>query len=143
MFTTKESLGTGLGALVTKELVKKHNGSIRVRSRVGAGTVFSIWLPPECRHHNRDAAWPVQPMLSRDITQGHGGRPCPCLQSEAGGSNLPRGEVDQNRYTRPADGSAVCVKVSDFSAAKPKSGALYTKPRYSKRSATFLSEGIG
>ena len=56
---------------------------------------------------------------------------CPCVA------------LDQNRYTRPADGSAMCVKVSDFSAAKPKLGALYTKPRYSKRTATFLSVGIG
>lgn len=53
-FTTKESFGTGLGLWVTKELVKKHEGNIRVRSRIGKGTVFSIWLPTERRRSERD-----------------------------------------------------------------------------------------
>jgi signal transduction histidine kinase len=54
-FTTKQSVGTGLGLWVTKELVKKHEGSIRVRSRIGRGTVFSIWLPSERRRDGRVA----------------------------------------------------------------------------------------
>lgn len=48
-FTTKQSVGTGLGLWVTSELVKKHSGTIRARSRVGKGTVVSIWLPLERR----------------------------------------------------------------------------------------------
>jgi PAS domain S-box-containing protein len=44
-FTTKESFGTGLGLWVTQELVRKHNGSIKVRSREGKGTVFRITFP--------------------------------------------------------------------------------------------------
>ncbi len=44
-FTTKESVGTGLGLWVTQELVRKHNGSIKVRSRKGKGTVFRITIP--------------------------------------------------------------------------------------------------
>ncbi len=44
-FTTKRSFGTGLGLWVTKEILKKHGGSIRVRSRLGAGTVFTVCLP--------------------------------------------------------------------------------------------------
>lgn len=46
-FTTKET-GTGLGLWVTSEIVKRHSGSIRVRSRSTgerAGTIFSIFLP--------------------------------------------------------------------------------------------------
>ncbi|MGI9102962.1 MAG: two-component system sensor histidine kinase NtrB [Terriglobales bacterium] len=43
-FTTKESVGTGLGLWVTQELVRKHNGTIRVRSGKG-GTVFRISIP--------------------------------------------------------------------------------------------------
>jgi PAS domain S-box-containing protein len=46
-FTTKESVGTGLGLWVTKGIVEKHGGSIRFRSRSQwpSGTVFRIVLP--------------------------------------------------------------------------------------------------
>ena len=46
-FTTKESLGTGLGLWVTQELVRKHNGVIKIRSRRDKGTVFRISFPAE------------------------------------------------------------------------------------------------
>lgn len=52
-FTTKKSFGTGLGLWVTSELVKKHDGKIRIRSRVGEGTVVNIWLPVERRIEER------------------------------------------------------------------------------------------
>ena len=45
-FTTKEvGSGTGLGLSVTKELVEKHGGAIKVDSVLGKGTRFSIRLP--------------------------------------------------------------------------------------------------
>jgi len=44
-FTTKQSLGTGLGLWVTRQLAERNGGRIRVRSRAGAGTVFSLELP--------------------------------------------------------------------------------------------------
>ncbi|MFB3813338.1 MAG: PocR ligand-binding domain-containing protein [Terriglobales bacterium] len=47
-FTTKGATGTGLGLWVCKQLVEKHGGSIRIRSRAQhprTGTVFSILLP--------------------------------------------------------------------------------------------------
>ncbi len=48
LFTTKESVGTGLGLWVSKQLVEKHGGSIRFRSSTNPerrGTTFSIVLP--------------------------------------------------------------------------------------------------
>lgn len=45
-FTTKEpGKGTGLGLHVTYNIIKKHGGTIEVKSIVGEGTEFVIWLP--------------------------------------------------------------------------------------------------
>jgi signal transduction histidine kinase len=47
-FTTKELRGSGLGLWVSKNLVMKHNGTIRFRTstRTGAsGTMFEVFLP--------------------------------------------------------------------------------------------------
>jgi signal transduction histidine kinase len=48
-FTTKESYGTGLGLWITRELLTKQCGRIRVRSSLGKGTTFSVWLPMDTR----------------------------------------------------------------------------------------------
>jgi PAS domain S-box-containing protein len=47
-FTTKKDIGTGLGLWVSRELVEKHGGTLRVRSSTApdrSGTVFSLFLP--------------------------------------------------------------------------------------------------
>lgn len=48
-FTTKKDVGTGLGLWVTREIVERHGGTIRVNSRNGrgnsAGAAFLIRLP--------------------------------------------------------------------------------------------------
>lgn len=46
-FTTKQSIGTGLGLWVTRGFVEKQGGSIRFRTRTGdpAGTIFRVLLP--------------------------------------------------------------------------------------------------
>jgi signal transduction histidine kinase len=47
-FTTKDLNGTGLGLWISSEIVERHRGTIRVRSRQGpgpSGTVFWLVLP--------------------------------------------------------------------------------------------------
>jgi two-component system NtrC family sensor kinase len=46
-FTTKGSIGNGLGLWVCKQIIEKHSGTIKVRSRTkdGHGTTFSMVLP--------------------------------------------------------------------------------------------------
>jgi PAS domain S-box-containing protein len=56
-FTTKEETGTGLGLWVSHEIVLKHHGRIRVRSRTAlaqsgraerhSGTVFELFIPDD------------------------------------------------------------------------------------------------
>ncbi|ADV81139.1 hybrid sensor histidine kinase/response regulator [Terriglobus saanensis] len=44
-FSTKGITGTGLGLWISQEIVAKHSGTMRVRSKPGAGTVFRLFLP--------------------------------------------------------------------------------------------------
>ncbi len=56
LFTTKGSLGTGLGLWVMKQLIDKHGGSIRVRSSVKGlcrGTTFIVSLPSATGTHEQ------------------------------------------------------------------------------------------
>ena len=47
-FTTKGSIGNGLGLWVSKQIIEKHKGTVQVRSRTSGtfqGTTFSVVLP--------------------------------------------------------------------------------------------------
>ena len=57
--TTKGALGSGLGLWVSSEIVRKHGGSIRVRSCSRPdlhGTVFSVFLPEVAESAESNAA---------------------------------------------------------------------------------------
>jgi len=73
-FTTKEVTGTGLGLWVSSEIILKHHGLIRVRSRAATvmngaaqttfGTVFEVFIPDDpgfAREIVRDAENPASP----------------------------------------------------------------------------------
>ena len=56
-FTTKKDIGTGLGLWVSRQLVEKHGGTLRVRSSTApqrSGTVFSLFLPEQGGGHAVD-----------------------------------------------------------------------------------------
>ncbi len=49
-FTTKEATGTGLGLWVSEQIIQKHQGTVRFRSRASGsstGTVFTVFFPSE------------------------------------------------------------------------------------------------
>ena len=59
-YTTKpKGRGTGLGLPSVYGAVKAHGGTVRVDSRVGAGSSFSLWLP----------AWPLS-QVNRPVAAG-------------------------------------------------------------------------
>ncbi len=47
-FTTKAS-GTGLGLVISQRIVEQHGGEIKVFSRPGKGTTFTMVLPADAR----------------------------------------------------------------------------------------------
>ena len=48
-FTTKKEYGTGLGLPISYEIVGKLGGDIKVHSREGEGTMFTVCLPKKLR----------------------------------------------------------------------------------------------
>jgi hypothetical protein len=73
-YTTKQK-GTGLGLAISHRIVNQHGGTIEVRSTLGQGSTFSVFLP---------AAEPVATSEVSDITETGGLRPIkPADRSDA------------------------------------------------------------
>ena len=47
---SREVGGTGLGLSIVRHVVERMNGTIKVESRLGKGTTFTILLPPSSEH---------------------------------------------------------------------------------------------
>jgi two-component system, OmpR family, phosphate regulon sensor histidine kinase PhoR len=41
---SRDKGGTGLGLAIVKHVLNRHNGQLRIRSQVGVGSTFSVWL---------------------------------------------------------------------------------------------------
>jgi signal transduction histidine kinase len=67
-FTTKE-LGTGLGLLSCKRIVASHGGLMRVRSKLGEGTQFHLYLPL-----NPEEGVDAEPLVMESSLQGEAER---------------------------------------------------------------------
>jgi signal transduction histidine kinase len=44
-FYTTQEKGTGLGLFISNKLVRRHRGTIKVKSVVGEGSTFTVALP--------------------------------------------------------------------------------------------------
>jgi len=66
-FTTKDG-GSGLGLATSYSIIKKHGGYIRVRSKLGVGTKFSIYLPASAEQSMETA--PEQALAGPPTGQG-------------------------------------------------------------------------
>jgi signal transduction histidine kinase len=55
-FSTKGDMGTGLGLSVSYGIIKNHKGDIRVESKTGVGSTFTIELPIYNKEDKKDAA---------------------------------------------------------------------------------------
>lgn len=71
-FSTKGITGTGLGLWISHEIVTKHQGTVRVRSRrpapgIHSGTVFRIFIP--CQTPAQDHSSPVAEVNAKQVAQ--------------------------------------------------------------------------
>ena len=55
-FTTKGISGIGLGLWISREIVGRHHGELKVRSLNGTGTIFRLFLPHQLQSDRADGS---------------------------------------------------------------------------------------
>jgi hypothetical protein len=113
-YTTKQK-GTGLGLAISHRIVNQHGGTIEVRSTLGQGSTFSVFLP---------AAEPVATSEVSDITETGGLRPIkPADRSDAPPAAAEPSAVatvgKQVESIPPGDSVADAPAIADRDAASP------------------------
>jgi two-component system, cell cycle sensor histidine kinase PleC len=98
--------GTGLGLAIARALVDLHGGSLRLRSRLGLGTIVLLRLPrgPEGAEAAEDAARALRElaaaMKARARQPGVAGR-TGHARAEAGGAPAPRSFGSEKTTRKP------------------------------------------
>jgi signal transduction histidine kinase len=98
-FYTTKSKGTGLGLAISHRIINQHGGTIEVRSTLGQGSTFSVFLP---------AAEPVPAHKVEDITET--GRLTALSKLDSKPTAKPEAEVEPEESTplpAPAAGDRV------------------------------------
>jgi hypothetical protein len=106
-FYTTRQKGTGLGLAISHRIINQHGGTIEVRSTLGQGSTFSVFLP---------AAEPVPASDVKDITETGGLRPIRAVE---------RGDA-----TPPAAPAASVSGAASGAAAPPSAAAVATVGRH-------------
>jgi two-component system sensor histidine kinase HydH len=113
-YTTKQK-GTGLGLAISHRIVNQHGGTIEVRSTLGQGSTFSVFLP---------AAEPVSTSEVSDITETGGLRAI--KPAERGDPPPPAAEPSaiatvgkQIESIPPADSAAGAPAITEAGTAEP------------------------
>ncbi|NOX37163.1 MAG: response regulator [Calditrichaeota bacterium] len=68
------STGTGIGLALSKELIERHGGQIRVQSEVGQGSRFTVLIPLGCDHFKPEeiVEEPEPPAIPEEQSYGNG-----------------------------------------------------------------------